>query len=125
MANSTYDKSVNYLRNFVGFGGNNPIPNTTSSLYRFVIASSMIQKYDDSKSIDIIDYSFNILSNISQGIGTKWSIVYDVVNKKIFYKTISNKKCQSININEFDYSCMQPTVMADINKDSPIINPTK
>ena len=87
LTNSTYDESIDYVNRFVGFGGSDAIQKTTSSLDRFAQAASMIKNFDQQGSENIIDYSFDVLKTVSQKEATHWSIVYDIVNMKIYYKT--------------------------------------
>lgn len=114
LANSTYDESIDYVTRFVGFGGNDAIQRTTSSLDRFTLAANMVKNYDQKKSENIIDYSFDILKMVSQGQATHWSIVYDIANMKIYYKTYKNRKTRVIHFGDFNYSCELPVLLADI-----------
>ncbi len=48
----------------------------------------MIQQYKQAKTTTpLVDYSFYILDKVAQGSFTKWSIVYDITNKKIYFRT--------------------------------------
>ncbi|MGE5519011.1 MAG: linear amide C-N hydrolase [Candidatus Dadabacteria bacterium] len=111
LSNDSYQKCNNYIKNFSGFGGVNSIPNTTESLDRFVKAASMIKNY---KNQNVIDYSFEILNNVTQGSGTKWSIVYDIKNMAVYYKTYSNKTVKSFRLSDFDFSCSLPTLFVNM-----------
>jgi len=114
LSNSTYEESVNFAKKFIEFGGNDTIPKTNKSLDRFALAASMVKKFDESKSEDIIDYSFNILYTVSQGEATHWSIVYDIANMKIYYKTYGNRKTRILNLEDFNFSCETPVLITDI-----------
>jgi choloylglycine hydrolase len=123
ITNSTYTESIDFLKNHKGFGGMRPIPSGTGSLDRFVYISHMIQKYNRDKSPDIIKYGFNILSNVAMGDYTKWSIIYDVKNLRIHFKTLDNKKTKYIKLTSLDFSCETPVKTVDINiKSSGNIN---
>ena len=74
----------------------------------------MVKKFDERKSRDIIDYSFEILDTVSQGEFTFWSIVYDVANMKIHYKTYGNRKTRVISLEDFNFSCESPVLIIDI-----------
>ena len=114
LSNSTYEESVNFAKKFIEFGGNDTIPKTNKSLDRFALAASMVKKFDESKSEDIIDYSYNILYTVSQGEATHWSIVYDIANMKIYYKTYGNRKTRILNLEDFNFSCETPVLITDI-----------
>ena len=114
LSNSTYEESINFTKKFIDFGGNDTIPKTNQSLDRFALAASMVKDFNESKSGDIIDYSFNILDTVSQGEATFWSIVYDIANMKIHYKTYGNREIRIINLEDFNFSCETPVLIADI-----------
>lgn len=79
MANSTYEKSVScYI--------NNGDKQSDRSLYNFCTAARQIQQINSLSGDSTIVNVFHILSSVSQGIGTKWSIVYDVANMRIYLK---------------------------------------
>ena len=115
LTNSTYDESIDYVSRFVGFGGSDTIQKTMSSLDRFARAANRVKNYDPKEPENIIDYSFNILKTVSQGEATQWSIVYDIVNMKIYFKTFKNRNRRVINFKDFNYSCALPVLVADID----------
>jgi len=114
LANNTYEESIDYTKKFIEFGGNDIIPKTMKSLDRFAQAASMVKKFDEKKSENIINYSFDILKTVSQGEATHWSIVYDIVNMKIYYKTYGNRETRVINFEDFNFSCKSPLLVTDI-----------
>ncbi len=79
MANSPYNESISGFKTKA---------NTTynRSLYNFCTAASMIDNYSKNDVKDDISYSFNILKSVAQGHFTKWSIVYDIKNLKVYFK---------------------------------------
>ncbi len=114
LANSTYEESIDYTKKFIEFGGNDTIPKTMKSLDRFALAASMVKKFDEKKSENIINYSFDILKTVSQGEATHWSIVYDIANMKIHYKTYGNRETRVISLEDFNFSCELPVLITDI-----------
>ena len=113
LTNDTYEKSMEYLETKAGFGGVDTASYTSQSLDRFVNTASMIQKYD---SENIIDYSFEILQSV-HGIGNQWSIVYDIKNMIVYYKTKDNLSRRSIKVSDVDFSCFSTSLYADIESD--------
>lgn len=63
----------------------------------------MIEAYRGSE--DRIDYSYSILESVAQPGGTKWSIVYDISNKVIYYRSELNPERQKIELKNIDFSC--------------------
>lgn len=112
LANDSYESSIAYIKSFRDFGGTDSIPNTTRSLDRFAKAASMIKQYENK---NVIDYSFDILSSISQGGATHWSIVYDIKNMTVYYKTFKNKTIRQFNVSDIDFSCDSPSLYIDID----------
>lgn len=115
LANSTYSSSLQMLKatsqkkegaNFQANSGD-----------RFTKACALVQQYQkaDVKK-PIVDYSFDILNKVSQGSFTKWSIVYDVSNKKVHFKTDASKEVKSFDIDAFEFSCTANPLAININK---------
>lgn len=117
LANSTYDESLEYLRKHKDFGGTKEIPSSISSLSRFVRAAYMVRQYSDSQAENIVDYAFDILESVSQKKGTKWSIVYDIKNLTIHFKTYDMPRIKTVNLKDFDFSCQTPSRVIDIDAD--------
>jgi choloylglycine hydrolase len=64
----------------------------------------------------VSDYAFDILSSVSQGNYTKWSIVYDITNKTIQFKTNAFKQIKTVNFSAFDLSCSSVSRAWDMNQ---------
>ena len=111
LANSTYSESFKALRNkSTAVTGDN-------SLQRFGTACTMIEKLkQENSNQSLIDYSFNILNEVASGDYTKWSIVYDISNKKIFFKTAEYKDVKTVDVNCFDFSCTAKAYTFDMNQ---------
>jgi hypothetical protein len=63
-----------------------------------------------------VDYSFKILETVAQGSHTKWSIVYDLVNKRIYFKSLGYGEIKHFSFNAFDFSCKKQSMVFDINQ---------
>jgi choloylglycine hydrolase len=115
LTNSTYAASATSANNYLkkkeeGLPGDN-------SLDRFVKACGMIKQINETNiSIPLTDYAFSILDTVSQGSYTVWSIVYEVSNKKILFKTAGNRDIKAINFSGFDFSCTSPSKMYNMNQ---------
>ena len=113
LSNNTYAESIRYLRFHKGFGGDNPIHPGAGSTQRFVLAASMVNDFDEARSSANTQYAFSILDSVSQK-DTQWSILYDVENTKILYKTRNNRQIRNILVDEFDFDCSIPSLVVDI-----------
>jgi penicillin V acylase-like amidase (Ntn superfamily) len=108
LANSTYTASQQAYNS--RRGGNN-------SFDRFSNACTMVQSYKKTNvNKPIVDYSFDILNKVSAGMGTKWSIVYDITNKKVYFKTNENRAVRSFAVASFDYSCSSKPLAYNIRQ---------
>jgi len=114
LANCTYETSVDFKSNkdmgtdreFTGW--------TNNSSGRFAEAASMVQDYDESE-YDMVDYAFVVLDSVAQHPGTVWSIVYDISNAAISFKTVVNKEIRDISFADLDISCEAANLYADLD----------
>ncbi len=122
LANSTYSESIKFF--YDKLSGNLPVGQGNNSLFRFVRAAEMLNNYNPSSSKSVIDYGFEILSNVRAPEGfynlkksthTQWSVVYDLQNYHIYFRTLENKNTRYINLKSFDFSCKTPVKVFDIN----------
>jgi choloylglycine hydrolase len=125
LANSTYDNSLECF---------NTDGNTDSnrSLYNFSTAAHNIQENKNSANDSIVNDAFEILKSVSQGLGTKWSIVYDVTNmriyfkifetptivgeQKIFLKQPGQSEMKFVDFKNFDFNCSKNVKVLNLNE---------
>jgi len=119
LTNSTYEESTAFLYEHIGWGGDLQIPQSDSSLDRFVRAADMVKNYDPGASESAVDYAFDILADVSQSVfvHTQWSIAYDIKILRIYFHTLENEKIRYIDLSSFDFSCRTPVKVLDINED--------
>jgi len=115
LTNSTYEESVELYKTYKRMGKKLPMPGGNSSRDRFVRAASMIKRYNSIASKPRVNYAFDILSNVAQGSQTKWSIVFDIKNYRVYFETFSNPKRRYFDFNSFNLSCATPVKALDIN----------
>lgn len=119
-SNMTYGQSKNALMEYDGFGGQKIIPEKfiPGEWYNIpeviAIAGSRINKYKKLKDKNPVNYSFSILNAVGVPTLTQWSVVYDIKNKKINFKTLSNKNIRTINFKNFVFSCNNEIQILDI-----------
>jgi hypothetical protein len=139
LANSTYDNSLKCYKN-----GENTDSNL--SLYNFCTAADGIKKINESPNDSLINYAFHLLKSVSQGLSTKWSIVYDITNmrvyfkvfetpiivgeQKIFMKQPGQAEMKFVDFKSFDFDCDKVAKVLNLNDnfsgvvDSQFINYT-
>lgn len=117
ITNDTCDKSLAYLAEHNGFGGTREIHRgSRDSLDRFVIAADRLKTYQpDGSRQTAIQYAFDTLAAVRQGKATKWSIVHDVKNLEVHYRTERCDKTRTIRLKELDFSPRTPVRMISIN----------
>lgn len=115
LTNDTYESSVEYASRRLSNTGNNYF--STNSLDRFAEACNMVKAFHQSAiTTPVIDYSFSILDKVAQGSYTQWSIVYDITNKKIYFKTMANAVVKNISFDAFDLNCSAISKTRDMNQ---------
>jgi penicillin V acylase-like amidase (Ntn superfamily) len=89
---------------------------TDNSVQRFTTACNMVQQFQKMPhNKNGVDYAFDILNEVSQGDYTKWSIVYDIANMQMHFKT--NNKLRNILFNQINFACNNNTLYFNL-KDS-------
>jgi penicillin V acylase-like amidase (Ntn superfamily) len=107
LANDTYAESVRFLQSPQGKaeGKGGVYGSGRGSLERFARASAMMERYAPAAGLTPVQYAFNILDRVSQGSFTQWSIVYDLRNRKIHFKTRENREIRTVDLRAFDFAC--------------------
>ena len=109
LTNNTYEQSV--LNEKKG------LPAGDNSLARFSTACKMLREYTAGNvGASLVDHSFHMLDMVSQGEFTKWSIVYDITAKKIYFKTNQSPQVRSMMFSSFDFNCSESSMTVDINR---------
>ncbi len=125
LANSTYEESVSSYNN-------NSDTQSNPSLYHFCTAAKQTNHAGPLTDDSTIDYAFRTLNMVSQVLFTKWSIVYDITNMRIYFKVFEtpvidgDKKIfmkqppydpitKVIDFNKLDFNCSDMVKVFDIN----------
>ena len=75
----------------------------------------MVARFDENGGESSVDYAFDILEHVAQGEFTKWSIVYDIRDAAIHFRTFANGKRRSVALADCDFDCDTPVRVLDIN----------
>lgn len=120
-SNDIYEKSMNDLKNYTGFGGDKEIPSDWNSVSDIIaIAGTMINNYNPSGDIDIVDYGFKILKSVGSVTRTQWSVIFDIKSEKIIFKSLQNRVKRELFLSDFDYSCDSEFKILDIQESNNI-----
>jgi choloylglycine hydrolase len=89
---------------------------TRSSLDRFARVCQKINRWDENKkSLTVIDYSLNTLHEVAQE-NTQWSIVYDITEKKIYFRSAAFPVLKYFSFADFDFKCSSIPLALEINQ---------
>jgi len=88
---------------------------TNSSLDRFVRASSLAQAFETSSDGKTTDYAFDILDSVADEDRTQWSIVYDLVDSRAYFRTSNIRKIRFVDLDELDFSCHSEVRIIDMD----------
>lgn len=117
ITNSTYAESAAYLEQHTGFGGDRPTPQSLSSLDRFArlcTNSCNIEPGDGSLPEACLD----VMETVAKRQATQWQNAYDITNRKLFFRTMSNRDVREVSIEKFRFDCDQPVMVLDM--DAPL-----
>lgn len=116
LCNTQYSSDLDTLKQYKGFGGNREIDlKNKSDKNRIISGAEMLQFNKHNPGESDVNYAFDILKQLDFGI-TKWSIVYDIKNMKMYYRTSLDTVVKQFDFSSYDFSCKTPVMMLDINK---------
>jgi choloylglycine hydrolase len=113
LCNIRYAQELKQIKAYRGFGGTKRISKSDSEP-RFLFAAHMLKTDDSSKPAT--RYAFSILNRLDTC--TRWSIVYDIANRRIEFRTSVARNIRSLSMSAFDFSCAAPAMAMDINSNS-------
>ena len=123
LSNNLYKNSLKYISQFKGFGGDLVLKNENTSGERFVRVAKLLKKSENFAYQRPYMTAFSILDSVHQE-DTQWSIIYDINEKQIYFKTSLNLIIKSIRLDNFDFSCQTPLLSLNINSiDSNEVKP--
>jgi choloylglycine hydrolase len=114
LTNNSYTESVQLAKDSKYLSGNTSYNFQDNSIKRFTKACSMLQTIQQNDiNKPVVDFAFDILDTVSQKEFTKWSIVYDLKNKIIYFKTVNYPEIKSLTFNSFAFQC--PAISKALN----------
>jgi hypothetical protein len=58
------------------------------------------------------------LKSVDQGEYTRWSIIYDINNLIVYFRTDKNQKIRNLDLKLLDFKCVSKVKMININSDN-------
>ncbi|HEX3625215.1 MAG TPA: hypothetical protein VH280_07310 [Verrucomicrobiae bacterium] len=118
LANDSYLSEEAYLKAHPQHDDTKPLTNT-DSLPRFCRAAMRAADFQPAEDPGHdIAYAFNTLNQVRQGQYTVWQIVYDVSDRKIYWRTRSNRKERCLDLKTVDFASDKPVRCADIQSNT-------
>jgi penicillin V acylase-like amidase (Ntn superfamily) len=129
LTNSTYGESIENLKHYDGFGGNLVIPGTVDSYDRFVRGVYYWKNLPIPESpAQGVNYGFATIQLLTESPGfshggTRWTIVTDLNNQRIYFRTLNNPMIAYIDLNKLtatvkvssDIEIFRPDLAGDIS----------
>jgi penicillin V acylase-like amidase (Ntn superfamily) len=112
LTNSRYEESLAHLGRCAGFGGSAAVAPDSSSLGRFAWAAIRLRLFEPREPGAAVANAFETLAEVAQrseGLTTRWSIVYDIAARRINFRTHARAEIRTIELDKLDYTCGGPT----------------
>jgi choloylglycine hydrolase len=129
MTNSpTFDKQLEQLSQYKGFGGEKPLPGTTDAADRFVRGAYYLKSLPKPNDYrECVAGVLGVMRNISQPFGTsdptlpnisatRWRTVADLTNLVYFFESTISPNIIWVRFKEFDFSAGAPVRKLDLVK---------
>jgi choloylglycine hydrolase len=122
LTNSIYDECLKFHNAFDSLDAGEQIMRTSyDSKDRFARIARAISDFESQNVGPAVEYAFDVLQSVSAvkrgSHCTVWSIVYDLRNMRLFFKTFENRSIRVIEFDDFDYACSSPALVLDMGKD--------
>jgi len=103
LTNDPYEKSIEFLKQCQGFGGNLEVPpKSVESLDRFARIATLLKRFSTNDQPASPSLGFSILAKAAKPT-TQWNIVYDFKAKAIHFLTASHRSIRTIFMKAFDF----------------------
>lgn len=121
LANAPYAAGIAYIDH-----GAIPPANPGQSVERVAAAADMIERFGEDPDASPVDYSLQVLtetvvapkkwwSNLFNEPYTRWSIVYDIAQRQVHFRTVESPAVKYLALTSFDLACDASVVMLDVN----------
>lgn len=112
LGNASYADEMGRLRFFQGFGGSYPISDE-GRVPGFVLAANLIREYQTDQPA--VDYGLRILKSMEGMEPSKWSVVCDPLEGKVYFRTDQSPNIKHFALNKLDFSNQTPVQSLNID----------
>jgi penicillin V acylase-like amidase (Ntn superfamily) len=115
LSNDNQAQSMDEIKKFTGFGGDKTIPDRAQVTDELMtIGCNKLNQFYEKECHDIIKDAFDVLNSIRspdstprfKEYGTQYSLVFDLTNMKLYFRTKTNQNIREIDFNSFDDDCI-------------------
>lgn len=99
--NTPYDRELELLRYYKGFGGLYEPDLDDCKVPRFVKTAVMTRDYDPAQ--DAVEYGFQMLSNLMVYDVPEWSVIVDEGRRDVYFRTRLNPEIKHISMDDIDF----------------------
>lgn len=117
----TYEQQLINLENYLGFGGDKPLPGTNDARDRFVRASFYVQACTASDNdcalmsvLSILNNAAQPLLGITQRSQTLWHSVSDLTRKIYYYQSTGTQNILIVDLQQFSLQSGEPARKLDL-----------
>ncbi|MCU0302808.1 MAG: linear amide C-N hydrolase [Thermoanaerobaculales bacterium] len=114
LTNDTYRDSLDFLNRTLGYGGEPVKPEGTGSLARFARAANGAYAARSKASERPVDDAFAVLADVAQPERTRWSIVYELQEKRVSFRTATNPRTRTLAMASLDLDCTAAPLVLDL-----------
>lgn len=117
LTNDTYNDSLQYLNRTLGYGGEPVKPEGTGSLARYARAANGVHRVRSAGGDDPVSETFLVLADVAQPESTQWSVVYELQDKRVSFRTSGNPAIRSVDLSKLDLDCTAEPLVLDLSAD--------
>jgi len=111
--NTPYERELELLKYYKGYGGDYEIEINDPHVPRFAKTAWMIEEYDPKD--DIVDYGLDMLDNLKVNDVPEWSILCDIQKMQIHFKTRINPEVKVLSFSDIDFSNEGPVMIVNMD----------
>jgi penicillin V acylase-like amidase (Ntn superfamily) len=89
--------------------------NPGRSAERFAGAADRMKSYDVGRHPSAMSYALETLAYGVSMPNTKWSVVYDIAKREVWFGSVVSPTVKRLSLQAFDLSCEVPLLMLDVN----------
>ncbi len=111
--NTPYERELELLQYYKGYGGSYEVELDNPEVPRFVKTAAMIENYQEDE--DIVDYGLYMLDKLMVNDVPEWSILCDARKMQVHFKTRVNPEIKVISFSDIDFSNESPVLIVNMD----------